>query len=122
MLEFFLITAFYLLGQCFDVMAKVSTLRKSNKTANFKQIWRAFFQEEWHTLIVSGLGLFLIQLSWIVIHVQKISVPDWLHHYGGIYGVSLIVGYAGQRLIYKYLSKGEDAVSGRIDTNSAKIN
>lgn len=120
LVEFLLITALYLIGQGFHVLQKIGIYRKTYPSLGFSEIWGTFFKEEWNTLMVSALGLLLIEIAWYVIHREHLSLPTWLHDWGGDYGLSLISGYCLQRLVYKYLGTAEAVLEKRVDTLNGK--
>lgn len=113
--EFIIITILYLIGVGFDAMAKVKKFKKLFPKLKFKEIWHTYFVEEWDSLITSGLGLFVIQIAWVLLHKNKVPLPAWMHDYGGIFGIALLSGYALQRLIYKALGTAEGVLEKKND-------
>ena len=110
----YILTTFaFVLGCCFHVMGKVSTLKKSFPELLPKTIWKTFWHEEWNVLIGSVFVLFTLELSIYIINYYQMPIPDWLQW--GIYPISLVLGYAGQRLIYKYLGTAEKILEQKAD-------
>jgi hypothetical protein len=111
---YILTTVCQLLGVFFHVMIKVAGYKKQFPTLSFKLIWGTFFKEEWDSLIRSVGILCLVELSIFIINYQNITIPDWLQW--GIYPISLLMGYQGQRILYKYLNTASDALEKKAET------
>ena len=116
----YILTVFaFILGCCFHVMGKVSVLKKTFPDLLPRTIWKTFWREEWNVLIGSAVVLFTLELSIYIINYFSILIPDWLQW--GIYPISLVLGYAGQRLIYKYLGTAEKILEQKADEISKKV-
>ena len=111
---YLLTTICLLFGVLFHVMIKIDSYRKTFPTLTFSTIWKTFFREEWNTLIGSGLVLGLTELAIFIINYMSIPIPDWLQW--GIYPISLLLGYQGQRIIYKYLNTASNALEKKAET------
>jgi hypothetical protein len=111
---YILTTVCQLLGVFFHVMIKVAGYKKQFPTLSFKLIWGTFFKEEWDSLIRSVGILCLVELSIFIINYQNITIPEWLQW--GIYPISLLMGYQGQRILYKYLNTASDALEKKAET------
>lgn len=107
-----LIAFAYLLGVAYDAMSKVGRVRKKHPTLGFNETWSSFFQEEWNTIMVSGLGWATVQFAWYIIHSNKVPLPEWIELWG-IYPIALLFGYALQRLIYKFLGTFEGVLEDK---------
>ena len=110
---YFLTTICQLFGVLFHVMVKINGLRTKFPTLTFKTVWNTFFKEEWNTLIGSGLVLGVAELAIFIINYQAINIPDWLQW--GIYPISLLLGYQGQRIIYKFLNTASEALEKKAE-------
>jgi hypothetical protein len=111
---YFLTTICILLGVFFHAMVKVMGYKKQFQTLPFKSIWSTFFKEEWDSLLGSVGILGLVELAIFIINYQSIAIPDWLQW--GIYPISLLMGYQGQRILYKYLNTASDALEKKAET------
>lgn len=77
--------------------------------------------EEWDSLFVSFL-VWLVYELWIYLAIRnQYKLPDWYEMYG-IYGLSLVLGYCGQRVAYKYLGTAEKALAKRAEAIDEKNN
>jgi hypothetical protein len=112
MIEHIILGCLYILGVAFHVMQKVGYLRKKFPDANAGQTFTIFFKEEWDSLVVSGLGLFTVQLFWLLSHYKNMKLPEWLHDWGA-YGCTLLAGYCLQRVIYKAFGTAEGVMEKR---------
>ena len=116
-LEHILLAALYLLGATYQVMREIARLRKMNTALRPVEVFRTYYQEEWNTLIVSGLGLLTVQLFFFIIHFKGYELPGWLHQWG-IYPLSLVAGYGWHRIVYKWLGSTEAAIIKQIDSSN----
>lgn len=124
-MEYFFILVAQLLGIGFHVGQKIIQLDKANPEKSIKEVRSLFFENEWSSLFVSGLivlaHLFIhgmVQFympeegdSLIDIPFTTVKVPF------GLAGVllAIVLGYAGQRIAYKYLGKAEEYLSKKAE-------
>ncbi len=104
----------YLAGMLLFAMQNIAILKVRYADKNPGPILGLFFREEWNTLIVSGIGLVLVNLFWYIVQQNGVKVPLWLDQWG-VYLFVLVLGYAFPRIIYKYLGTAEKALQDRID-------
>lgn len=119
-----LIAIAYLLGVTYDALNKVARVRKKHPKLTFKETWATFFSEEWNTLMVSGAGWITVQFAWYIIHINNVKLPFWIEQWG-IYPIALLLGYALQRLVYKFLGTFEKVLeekANRIGTVDRRVN
>lgn len=102
-MDYIITSLLLVLGVCFFVMQKVSALKRKYSEIGFTKIWGLFFSEEWDSLMVSTLVLIVWNIFLTVCEMNQIKFPVWFDYYG-IYALALVLGYAGQRLAYKYLT------------------
>jgi len=117
-MEYILIFLLYGLGAYFSALEKVAVIRKRNPAFTFKEVGNTYWREEWNTIMVSFGGLVLVEIIWYIIHIGNIPLPKWLHEFGGNYGLSLVLGYCFQRIIYKFLGSTESAIQNKIGKDS----
>ena|SRR5688572_7021532 len=103
-----------LLGVLFHVMVKVTGYKKTFPELTFRTIWKVFLKEEWDSLIVSALVLFVTELSIFIINYVGVVIPDWLNW--GIYPIALVMGYQGQRIAYKFLNTATEVLEKRAES------
>lgn len=125
-MEYFLIVVLQLLGIGFHVMQKVMKIGDTNPGLGKGDIFRIFFNEDWDSLIVSGLVLF----SDLTFHLafnhynpdmmnSSFAFP-WLGGFTISYRavsfiIAFVLGYAGQRIAYKYLGTAEKILDKKAD-------
>ena len=122
-IEYVLIGILYVMGVGFNISQKLSVLQKKFPSFSRKEIVQTFKKEEWNTMIVSFLGLITVQALWFAGHYENVTLPLWLHGFA-VYPAAMVVGYAIQRIIYKYLGTSESALMSQqiINDNSNNIN
>lgn len=111
---YLLTSLLFYIGVGFHVMQKVSALKtKYENKVDSSVIWSTFFKEEWDSLIVSALVWMVLVVGLLVVEYNKLSLPGWLTDWG-LFGASLVLGYSGQRIAYKYLTTAEQALDKKI--------
>lgn len=105
----FLTTVLFCLGVGYHVMQIVMKLRKQFPQFGFGQIFSTFFNQEWDSLLRSLLVLLTLQMALVITHFANVALPQWLEGWG-LYCISLVLGYAGQRIAYKYLGTAADVL------------
>lgn len=101
----------FVLGVGYHIMQTVDKLKNKHKEFSFKQIFSVYFNEEWNVLIRSGLVLATYELFLFIISMAEVVMPEWWEKYLVVYGLAVVLGYAGQRLIYKYLGTAEKTLN-----------
>lgn len=113
----FLTILLFILGVGYHVMQKVMRLRRKYPQFNLPEIFGTFLKEEWDSLIVSFLVLCTYQLFLFIVEMSQMVMPSWWDKYLADYALALILGYAGQRLAYKYLGTAEKVLSEKAEKN-----
>lgn len=101
-------------------MQKLVTIRRKHRKENIRQIFSVFLYEDWNTLLCSMLILALDLVAHFIMH----NYTPWVHDMKvGIpligevpfiiltFLFALILGYGGQRIIYKYLGTAEEFIT-----------
>jgi hypothetical protein len=108
-------TILFLLGVGYHVMQKIMELRAKFPELGFKVIFGTFFKQEWDSLLRSFLVYCTLELSLVIISMAQAKMPPWWDKYFAPYILALVLGYAGQRLAYKYLSTAEGVLAEKSD-------
>lgn len=103
------------LGIGYHIMQSVRRLRKRFPNLGMGDIFSTFFKEEWDSLFVSVLVLISYQMFIFIVRYNGIPMPAWWDKYLCAYWLALVLGYAGQRLAYKYLSTAEKVLEQKSD-------
>lgn len=114
-MDYFLIVLLQLLGISFHVMQKVISLGDKFPEYSPKAIFKVFFAEDWDTLIVSGLVLISnVVLHYVLIYINYNPFTEgwWV---AAPFGLAFVLGYAGQRLIYKFFGTAEKVLNKQIE-------
>lgn len=109
----------YFGGQMLSAMEKVSGLRTKYPQLSPGTIVSTYLRQEWNTIIVSFVIMGLCQLSLYIALSNGRPGPGWFWLWG-VYVLALILGYAGQRLVYKYMKTTEQALEKKISGNDEK--
>ena len=115
-MEYLLIIILQLIGIAAHAFQKIAIIRKNHPEKHFNLIVQSFWFEDWNTLafsVVVGLPLDLVG-HYIVLNYG----PDWIikgeYYELSSFGLALLIGYAGQRLIYKYLGTAENYLDKQV--------
>jgi hypothetical protein len=111
---YILTIALFISGVMLNVMEKVRGLRDKFPQLEFGDVWKTFFKQEWDSLMVSAIVLGTCQVMIFVSRTNHWKYPLWLEGWG-IYLMAIVLGYAGQRLAYKYLKTSEGVLEKKIE-------
>lgn len=107
-MEYLLIILLQLIGIGFHVMQKVISIGDNHPEKTRRQIFDVFFKEDWDTLFVSALVLITHLVAHYIIDTYTPDFRNSVNYYVlYAFGSALVLGYAGQRLIYKWLGSAE---------------
>lgn len=114
-MEYALIFILQFLGIGLHVMQKITQLDLKYPEKSFREIWLLFIQEDVNTIIVSllVLGLNLVAHYIITTYTNIEAEFQYFHLYN--FGAALVLGYAGQRIIYRYLGTAERFLDKKVD-------
>lgn len=115
-MEYIIIFAFSAFGVLFHVWQTIIDLGNQFKDKTRKEIISIFFKEEWDSLGLSVCIAGFLLLVHYVIHTYLPSAVAWQYFEVFYFGVALIMGYTGQRLLYKWLGSAADALDKKVDT------
>lgn len=113
-MEYALIITLQLLGIGFHVMQKIVSLGDAFPNEQPFGIVKVFLKQDWDTLIVSFLVLVLNIVAHFIFTYYDAPFTKWDYYIFTSYGISLIFGYAGQRLIYKYFGTAEKYLDKKV--------
>lgn len=114
MAEYILITALQIIGCGLHVAQKVLELDKKFDNDSLPEVFNQFLKSDRVTLAMS----FLVLCLNLIVHyiIEGYSDLHLMNNYDLYsFGIALILGYAGQRLIYRWLGKAEDSFNRKID-------
>lgn len=122
-MEYLFIIAFQVVGILCHVAQKIVQFDRESPEKTRKQIVDLFFENEWSSLGSSGVFLFLH----LLIHGAS-DYYNWLGETEAIalfgvmipmtaisLGIALVIGYGGQRIVYKYLGNMEAVLNKTAD-------
>jgi hypothetical protein len=114
-MEYLIILALQLCGIGLHVMQKVSVFDKQYPEKSIKEIMTVFWNEDWNTLAVSAIVLFLNLIAHYIVNTYAPQVNNFDNYILYAFGAALVFGYAGQRLVYKYLGSAENFLNKKVD-------
>lgn len=117
-MNYILIAIIFALGVGYHIMQKVISYKKQFPALKRREIFATFFREEWDSLIVSGLVLSTMELAMFIIDKTNKTLPVWITNWG-MWVLPLIMGYAGQRIAYKWLGTASEVLERKVEN---KIN
>lgn len=114
-MEYVLITVCQIIGVGFQVLFKVIELDKISKDDTMWDVTKEFWKSDKFTIVLSGLIIFAnLVIHFIVAEYTTLetSVPNYALYN---FGIALILGYGGQRIVYHYLGKAERVLTKKAD-------
>ena len=114
-MDYLLITLCQLIGIGLQVALKVLELDKKFQDDSLSDVLKQFWLSDRITLIISGLIVFANLVTHFIIEEYtnfETAIPNYALYN---FGVALVLGYAGQRIIYKYLGKAENVLMNKAD-------
>jgi hypothetical protein len=125
-MEYLLIIILQLLGIYFHVMQKISIIDKKYPEKPLPEIRAIFWREDSNTLGISAGVLVLHVITHFIIDYYDLPIRD--KSYFGVpylawaFGLALLGGYAGQRLIYKAFGSAEKVINTKLEKVEANGN
>lgn len=116
-MEYFLIFLLQLIGIGFHVGQKLKAMDDKYPDKNIRQLLNTFIDEDWITLCISALVIALNLVTHYIIDTYTPDLRNSVNYYIlYTFAIALILGYSGQRIIYKYLGKAEEVLNKKADT------
>lgn len=114
-MEYFLVVILQLLGIGFHVGQKVLEIDSRSPNDTLEEVFSIFLREDKITLLISGLVLCLNVVGIVITEYYTDLEETYKYFHLTSFAVALVMGYAGQRVIYKYLGKAEDIINKKVD-------
>lgn len=114
-MEYALIIILQLLGIALSVGQKVHELDKKFDNDTFNEVLSVFWKSDRVTVWISVIILFLnVVAHYIIEHYSNLpeSIPNYPLY---AFGIAFVLGYAGQRIIYKWLGTAERTLTEKGD-------
>lgn len=102
-------------GILFHNFLKIDEIDKRREDDTFWEVLTVFYRENILSLMLSTvILLFTVFVHFVIGYYSDIN--ETIPYYDLIgAGVSLVLGYQGQRIVYKALNRGADAVDNKLD-------
>ena len=114
-MEYAIVFVMQLLGVGFHVGQKIVSLGNTYPEKTRGEVVRVFFKEDWDTLFISALVLVLNEMIHLIINGYATHLTALPNFYLYSFGAALLLGYAGQRLVYKFFGSAEKFLGDQID-------
>lgn len=114
-MDYIIIIILQIIGVGFHVGQKIVGLGDKFPEKTKREIFAVFWKEDWDTL---GVSVFVLMLNLVAHFVTCRYLPvvaDWEYFEVSSFAVALILGYAGQRKIYKWLGSAEQFLDKKIE-------
>lgn len=113
-MEYIILFMASVFGVAFHVAFKLIDLGNKFPSITRKEIGITFLKEEWDSLCLSGvIALFMLFIHYVIHnYAQDIVQFKWFEL--TYIGVSIIMGYQGQRLLYKWLGSAADFLDKKV--------
>ena len=118
-MEYLLIFILQAIGISLSVLQKIKAIDLKYPDFSKHQIWIVFWDEDWTTLFGSAI---VLCLNLVVHFVLKTYTPDFesitmmgVPYIIFAFAVALVLGWGGQRLIYKWLGSAEKALDKKVE-------
>lgn len=102
-------------GIAFHVALKLIELGTQYPSMTRKEIGVTFMKEEWDSLGLSGIITAFMLFAHFVVHRYAPEMLSWRWFELTWVGVCIIMGYQGQRLLYKWLNSAADALDRKVN-------
>ena len=120
-MDYLLIIALQFIGIGLHVAQKINVIDKKYPEFTMKECIITFFNEDWITLFVSALVLFLDLIAHYIVHEFSIDSTNWvwsaypiINYYTLSFALALGLGYFGQRKIYQWLGSAEKILDQKV--------
>lgn len=115
MMEYIIMIIAQFFGVFFHNYLKIKEIDERRPDDTLMDVVSVFYRENLLTLILSAvIVLFTVFVHFVIGYYT--DLPQRISYYDLIgAGVSLVLGYQGQRIVYKALNKGTDAVDRGLD-------
>lgn len=119
-MDFILIVGLQIIGVGFHVGQKIRDLRVKFPNKKIPEVFGVFWQQDWNTLLGSALVLaFDMMVHFIIMeYLPAIAAHEYFEVIS--FGVAFVLGYAGQRIIYKHLGTAESFINSQIERRIGK--
>lgn len=109
-INYFIFIILYIIGAGYSTLKKIGDLRKKFPQLEPRMVWMTYKQEEWNTMIVSVIGLVLIEITYFIMHLNHIVLGGFTGQWWFPYAFVVVFGYGGDKIAQKALGSAEQAL------------
>jgi len=114
-MEYLIVLILELIGISLHVMEKISVFDKQYPERSINQICKVFWRHDWNTVIISAIVLLLNLMIHLIINWYAPELTTIKYYLLYAFGGALLLGFAGQGLIYKYLGTAEKFLDKKVN-------
>lgn len=117
--EFILIAVLEYIGIRLHILQKIIAIDKAHPELTRKEVIDTFHENDSFTIKVSYLVMALNLVAHFIIHVYAPALMDTIPYFIiWAFASAFVLGYAGQRLIYKILGTAESVINKKIESKN----
>lgn len=121
-IDLLFIVVLQVLGILSHVMKKISELGDKFPDKNRSEIVAIFKKEDWDSMAISGIILLIWVTNYLALHrYGKEVIPNIPYFPISYIGLSLVIGFCGQMLLYKILGTAQNVLSSGADKLEQKL-
>lgn len=114
-MEYVIMTIAQIFGILFHTYLKIKEIDDRRDDDTFWEVLTVFYRENVLSLMLSGvIILFTAFIHFVIGYYSDLNLTIPYYDLMGA-GVSLVLGYQGQKIVYKALNKGTDIVDNGLD-------
>lgn len=114
-MDFLLIFILQILGISLHVLQKCVELDKKFHDDSLGEVFKTFWQNDRITLLISLVVLTLNEVTHFITARYSTFAETMENYYLWSFVVAFVLGYAGQRVIYRYLGKAEEFLNKKVE-------
>lgn len=114
-MDFFIIAVLQIIGIALHGFQKLIELDAKSPDDSTADVFRLMWKNDRFSFGVSFIVLALNEVTHFIIARYSTFAETMEHYYLWSFLVAFVLGYAGQRVIYKYLGKAEEFLNKKVD-------
>lgn len=114
-MEYLIVLILELIGISLHVMEKVAVFDKKYPECSINQIFKVFWRQDWNTVIISVIVLCLNLMIHLIINWYAPELTTIKYYLLYAFGGALLLGYGGQRFVYRSLGTAEKFLDNKVN-------
>lgn len=117
-IEYIIIFVFQAIGIACGVLNEIRRIRKIDPNMRPIDVWRKVKHEDWDTLLGSAIVLLLCEFIHLVMDLKGVEPPGIMGAWWFNIAFSLVMGWGGQDILFKWLGTAKKAVLDKVGGTS----